>query len=206
MEFFVPTITYVTNALLVDQRLSSDPEWLRQTSEFAVNRYKAADDVREWPPYLAGLIAPFIPSVKNLRNQRKYVMQKMKPLYDDLKAQNLLGADDKKKHQRGTFGYQWLWGGAPENVTLEDFSDTMMRTLIASIHTTAKTISVAFIDLLTQPEFVAELKAEARGAVNEDGCSINLDRLVKLDCFLKESQRLSPVFLCTYCLVSDEQG
>jgi hypothetical protein len=206
MEFFVPTITCVTNALLVDQRLSSDPEWLRQTSEFAVNRYKAADDVREWPPYLAGLIAPFIPSVKNLRNQRKYVMQKMKPLYDDLKAQNLLGADDKKKHQRGTFGYQWLWGGAPDNVTLEDFSDTMMRTLIASIHTTAKTISVAFIDLLTQPEFVAELKAEARGAVNEDGCSINLDRLVKLDCFLKESQRLSPVFLCRYCLVSDEQG
>jgi cytochrome P450 len=197
MQLFIPTITYVTNALLVDQRLSSDPEWLKQTSEFAVNRYGAADDVREWPPLLAGFIAPFIPSVKRLRQQRKYVMQKMKPLYDDLKAQDLLGADEKAKRRKGVYGYEWLWGGAPENVTLEDFSDTMMRTLIASIHTTAKTISVALIDLLTQPRFLKELKQEVEEATaGGDARSINLDMLVKLDCFLKESQRLSPVFLC----------
>ena len=29
MDFFVPTITFVTNALLVDSRLSSDLEWLQ---------------------------------------------------------------------------------------------------------------------------------------------------------------------------------
>ncbi len=67
MEFFVPTITFVTNALLVDPRLSSDPEWLQETADFAVTRYGAADDVRQWSPYLAGLIAPFIPSVRRLR-------------------------------------------------------------------------------------------------------------------------------------------
>ncbi|TKA57275.1 hypothetical protein B0A49_10729 [Cryomyces minteri] len=197
MEFFVPTITSLTNALLVDSRLSSDPEWLQQTADFAVNRYGAADDVRQWPPCLAGLIAPFIPSVKRLREQRTYVMQKMKPIYDELKGQSLLSTDDKKNRRKGTFGYEWLWSGAPDDVTLQDFSDTMMRTLIAAIHTTAKTISVAFIDVLTQPEFLAELTREAREAVEDDGQSINLDKLLKLDCFLKESQRLSPVFLFT---------
>ncbi|KAJ4028882.1 hypothetical protein NW761_014870 [Fusarium oxysporum] len=193
MSFFVPAITYVTNALLVDERLSSDPEWLRQTADFAVNRYGAAEDVRQWPPYLAGLVAPMIPSVKRLRQQRKYVLEKMKPIYDDLKSQGLI---DKKGRKHGAFGYEWLWSGSPDDVTLQDFSDTMMRTLIAAIHTTAKTISVALVDLLTRPEFVEELRAEAREAVGPDN-HVDLERLVKLDCFLKESQRLSPVFLFT---------
>lgn len=194
MEFFVPTIAYVTNALLVDQRLSSDPEWVRETADFAVNRYKAADDVRLWPPVIASIVAPFIPSVKKLRSQKKYVMAKMQPLYQELKAQGML-VNDKKKLSKGSLGYEWLWGGAPDNVTLEDFSDTMMRTLIASIHTTAKTISVALVDLLCQPDLTEELRQEAKEALTEDN-SIDLEKLVRLDCFLKESQRLSPVFLC----------
>lgn len=48
--------------------------------------------------------------------------------------------------------------------------------------------------MLSQPEYFAELREEAMGAVTADG-SINLDDLRKLDCFLKESQRLAPVFL-----------
>lgn len=72
----------------------------------------------------------------------------------------------------------------------------MMRTMIAAIYTTAKTISVALIDLLTQPELLAELKEEAAEAVSADGRSVDIERLTKLDCFLKESQRLSPVFQC----------
>lgn len=196
MEFFVPAITHVTNALLVDERLSSDPDWLRQTSQFAVNRYSAADDVRKWPPLLSKLVAPYIPSVRRLREQRAYVKEKMRPIYDELRQQDLLKTQDRKALRKGHFGYEWLWGGAPQQVTLDDFSDTMMRTLIASIHTTAKTISVALVDLLAQPQFVQELKAEAREAVVEGDEAVDLDKLVRLDCFLKESQRLSPVFLC----------
>ncbi|KEF62711.1 uncharacterized protein A1O9_00684 [Exophiala aquamarina CBS 119918] len=196
MKFFVPTISYAINALLVDQRLSSDPEWLKQTADFAVNRYSAADDVRQWPPYISKLVAPFIPSVKALRQQRKYVMEKLKPLYDELHAQDLLKIGDRKEKRKGNLAYEWLWAGAPEGVTLQDFSDTMMRTLIASIHTTAKTVSVAMVDLLTHPKFLEELKEEARNAVTGSD-TIDLDKLIKLDCFLKESQRLSPVFLIT---------
>ena len=203
MAFFVPVITYVTNALLVPEALSSDPVWVKQTSEFAVNRYGAADDVRKWPPFLSALAAPFIPSVGRLRQQREYVMEKMRPIYEDLKAQGLLA---KKGGRKGSFGYEWLWGGAPDDVSLRDFSDTMMRTLIAAIHTTAKTISVAFVDLLTRPDLVEELKAEAREAIDGDG-GVDLEKLIKLDCFLKESQRLSPVFLCKslfyLCLASN---
>ena len=195
MEFLIPAIANITNALLVDERLSSNPEWIRQTCDFAVNRYKSADDVRAYPPYLATLVAPLIPSVRRLRQSRKYVKEQMAPLYEDLKKRVLLGSNQKEKLRKGIFGYEWLWGGAPDDVTLDDFSDTMMRTLIASIHTTAKTLSVALIDLLSQPQYVDELREEAMQAMLPDG-SIDIDNLFKMDCFLKESQRLTPVFLC----------
>ncbi|KAL3471087.1 cytochrome P450 [Aspergillus californicus] len=197
MEFFIPTVTYVTNTLLVDSRLSSDETWLKETADFAVTRYGAADDVRRWPPYLSAIVAQMIPSVRRLRRQREYVMEKLRPLYNELKAAGHLDPNDKKARQRGALGYEWLWGGAPDTVTLRDFSDTMMRTMIAAIHTTAKTISIALIDMLADPELLEELRDEAIAATSADGSQIDIERLVKLDCFLKESQRLSPVFLFT---------
>lgn len=195
MDFFVPAIANITNSMLVGEELASDPEWMRQTCDFSVNRYKSADDVRAWPPYMATLVAPLIPSVRRLRQSRAYVKQQLTPMYEDLRKRDLLGSSEKAQCRKGIFGYEWLWGGAPDDVTLDDFSDTMMRTLIASIHTTAKTITVALVDLLTQPKYLEELREEATEALQADG-SIDLDRLVKLDCFLKESQRLTPVFLC----------
>lgn len=196
MQFFVPAIANATSALLVGEELASDPEWIRQTCDFAVNRYKSADDVRKWPPYIAAAAAPMIPSVKRMRQSRAYVKEKMAPIYEGLKHRRLLDDNDKPR-RKGRLGYEWLWAGTPNDVTLDDFSDTMMRTIIAAIHTTAKTISIALIDMLSQPKYLAELREEARSAVTSDG-SINLDRLSKLDCFLKESQRLTPVFLCKF--------
>ncbi|GAD96992.1 cytochrome P450 [Paecilomyces variotii No. 5] len=202
MRFFVPAIANVTNSLLVGERLAADPEWIRQTCDFAVNRYKSADDVRAWPPYIASLVAPLIPSVRRLRQSRAYVKKQLTPMYENLRSRGMLSYDgdtntnEKAKYRKGTYGYEWLWSGAPDSVTLEDFSDTMMRTLIASIHTTAKTMSIALVDMLSQPQYLDELREEALQAVQPDG-TINIDSLVKLDCFLKESQRLTPVFLLT---------
>lgn len=195
MSFFIPAISNVINAMLVGNDLASDPEWINRTAEFALDRYIAADDVRKWPPSLASIVAPFIPSVRRLRDSRVYVKQKMKPLYDGLRNQEKLGGLEKPTFRKGSWGFEWLWGGAPEDVTLQDFSDTMMRTIIASIHTSAKTISVAFIDLLTQPDFLDELRKEAEEATDSVSNHVELNKLDKLDCFLKESQRLTPVFL-----------
>ena len=194
MDFFVRIIGTVTNQRLVDPRLAKDPQWVRESCDFAVSRYAAADEVRKWPPLLSKVVAPFLPSVRQLRKSRAYNREMMKPLYNELQSQ--LSADGKPSRNKGALGFEWLWSGSPAGVSLDDFADTMMRTLIASIHTTAKTVTVAFIDLLTQPEYYHELVKEAQAAVDPDGKNVQLDKLFKLDCFLKESQRLTPVFLC----------
>ena len=175
--------------------------WVRESCDFAVSRYVAADELRTWSPWASSLVAPFLPSVKRLLQSRAYNKEMMKTLYEDLRAQSLLADDDKQSRRKGGLGHEWLWSGAPDDVALDDFSDTMMRTLVASIHTTAKTITVAFIDLLTQPEYYHELREEARGATDSDGRNVNLHKLFKLDCFLKESQRPTPVFLRKYIVM-----
>lgn len=196
MDFFVRVIGTVTNAKLVDSRLANNPEWIRESCDFAVSRYAAADEVRRWPPLVSKLVSPCLSSVKQLGKSKAYNRDMMKPLYEDLRAQSQSGEGAKDSRRKGTLGYEWLWSGAPDDVTLDDFAETMMRTLIASIHTTAKTVTVAFIDLLTQPAYYQELREEAREATDPDGRNVNLEKLFKLDCFLKESQRLTPVFLC----------
>lgn len=196
MQFFVHAIANVTNSLMVGDELASDPEWMNQTIDFAVNRYKSADDVRAWPPALASVVSPLIPSVRRLRQSKRYVKQQLTPMYEELKRQDALSSCGKAKYRKGLFGFEWLWGGAPDDVTLDDFSETMMRTLIASIHTSAKTISIALIDMFSQPQYPRELREEALRATRPDG-SVDIDTMVIMDCFLKESQRLTPVFLCT---------
>ena len=195
VDFFVPAIATVNNTMLVDDRLSSDPEWVKATAAFAKNRYDAADDVRAWPPALAPIAAPFLSSVRQMKASKEMVRRRLKPLYEDLKARDTLGNKERDERRKGSFGYEWLWSGSPPGVTLNDFADTMMRTLIASIHTTAKTVSIALVDLLTQPEYIDELRDEAIAATGPDG-QLDIAKLVRLDCFLKESQRLQPVFLC----------
>ena len=180
--------------MLVDERLSSDPEWVKATAAFAKNRYDAADDVRSWPPLLAPMVAPFLSSVRQMKASKDMVRTRLKPLYDELNARDTPNNDERDKKRKGALGYEWLWAGSPPGVTLNDFADTMMRTLIASIHTTAKTVSIALVDLLTQPEYIDELREEAIAAIDSDG-QLDINKLVRLDCFLKESQRLQPVFL-----------
>jgi hypothetical protein len=114
MDFFVPQITKVTNALLCGEELAADPEWIRQTADFATNRYKSADDVRAYPPVIATIVAPYLGSVRRLRNSRAYVKRMLKPMYEDLKRNDMLGIDEKSEFRKSSYGFEWLWGGAPK--------------------------------------------------------------------------------------------
>ena len=124
VEFFVPAIGTVNNTMLVDEGLSSDSVWVQETCNFASNRYKAADDVRAYPPYLASMIAPFLHSVREMKASKAMVRERLTPLYNELKSRDQLDSSERGKRQKGSFGYEWLWGGAPKDVTLNDFADT----------------------------------------------------------------------------------
>ncbi|XMA20151.1 hypothetical protein WAI453_012942 [Rhynchosporium graminicola] len=83
-----------------------------------------------------------------------------------------------------------------------------MSLSFASIDTTASAIVAAIYDLATYPEYIQPLKDEIQQVMDEDGCDIDADgimrfkkaiipKLWKLDSFMKECQRHTPSLIST---------
>ncbi|CZS93324.1 related to cytochrome P450 monooxygenase (lovA) [Rhynchosporium agropyri] len=83
-----------------------------------------------------------------------------------------------------------------------------MSLSFASIDTTASAIVAAIYDLATYPEYIQPLRDEIQQVMDEDGCDIDADgimrfkkasipKLWKLDSFMKESQRHTPSMIST---------
>jgi len=77
---------------------------------------------------------------------------------------------------------------------------------LAAIHTTTMATTAAIYDLAAHPEYIPLLRDEIEQVLNEDGNDVDgagfkklkkssMPKLWKLDSFLKESQRFTPVQL-----------
>jgi cytochrome P450 len=75
----------------------------------------------------------------------------------------------------------------PENLVMR-----ILFLNFAAIHTTSITLTNALFDLATYPQYVQELREEAKAAIGQDGWSKTaIQKLHKLDSFLRESMRFS---------------
>ncbi|KAF7367741.1 hypothetical protein MSAN_00838000 [Mycena sanguinolenta] len=84
------------------------------------------------------------------------------------------------------------------NVADEDQKAVLPLTLrimsinMAAIHTSSATFTQALFDLTTHPEYLLPMREEAECVVAEEGWSkAALNRMVKIDSFLRESQRVN---------------
>ena len=70
---------------------------------------------------------------------------------------------------------------------------------VAGIHTSSMAITNAILDLCEHPEYITILREEIKHVLQDDGWQRNTEsKLHKMDSFLKESQRFSPLALCEF--------
>ncbi|KAG6833858.1 hypothetical protein H0H87_011792 [Tephrocybe sp. NHM501043] len=75
--------------------------------------------------------------------------------------------------------------------TVRDITLRILSLNFAAIHTTSMAFTQILFDLAAHPSFVPDLREEVERVINEDGYSkVSLHKMVKLDSFIKESQRL----------------
>lgn len=91
-------------------------------------------------------------------------------------------------------GVQWLidtW--KKKQRTIEQFADEQMFLSAAPTHIAATTTLHLLFDILAHRECADDLKNQIKEVKAEDGKLMNqtLAKLKKLDCFMKESQRLN---------------
>ena len=85
-----------------------------------------------------------------------------------------------------------------EDLHPEQLAHLVLMSNVAGIHTTSMAITHAIYDLCEHPKYVSVLREEIEQVLlNDGGWQRNThNKLHKIDSFLKESQRFSPITLC----------
>ena len=182
-------IARLTTQNFLGPELTNDPEWLGVVMRLNSNALAAASDISAYPTYTRPWASYFIGSIKRIKRDRALATRKLGPLFHQRMAirndSSLKKSDDP---------LQWMLDNAGPTLSLAEFVETMMRLMFASIGTMTITSTVALIDLISQPQYTAELTQEIHEVLNGSEIHIeDLEKLCKLDSFLSESQRLTPV-------------
>ncbi|KXN87021.1 Ent-kaurene oxidase [Leucoagaricus sp. SymC.cos] len=78
--------------------------------------------------------------------------------------------------------------------TTEDITRRVMMVNVSSLHTTTMVLTQALYDLAVRQEYVTEMRKEVESIISEHGWTKGaLQKLSKVDSFLKESTRMNPI-------------
>ncbi|KAG6863046.1 hypothetical protein C0993_000423 [Termitomyces sp. T159_Od127] len=97
----------------------------------------------------------------------------------------------KKWSGRPNDALSWLLNLAEgKQRAVRDLTLRILSLNFAAIHTTSMAFTQILFDLAANPSFVPDLRREVEAVILEEGFSkISLHKMVKLDSFIKESQR-----------------
>lgn len=160
--------------------------------KYTVDVFGGADKLRAWPKFLRSTVTQFVTNVK----ERQMVARRHLIPYIEARLQQEKERLDEKPP---VDSLQWVMDAAPDP-SERDPERLMFRLLhlnVAAVHTTSSTFLNAMLDLAFYTDVHAELRIEIESAVKEHGWSGRaLSQMRKLDSFLTESQRLSPIASC----------
>lgn len=180
----------VSNRIFVGLPLCRSPEFEALQQQFALQVVLRATIVNCFPKFAHPIIGRLL---TNTPSSIRKCMTLLEPIVQE-RLQALDESTDK-------------WNAQPNDVIswLIDVSDNEHRNLqsiclrilvlnFASLHTSAQSFTHALLDLATNPQYCTPLREEASAVISQDGWSKTaMTKLVKMDSFLKESQR----FNCT---------
>ncbi|KAF4341565.1 ent-kaurene oxidase [Fusarium beomiforme] len=169
-------------------------EWLTTTAEYSESLFITGFILRVVPNFLRPFVAPLLPSYRTLLRNVASGRHVIGDIMQSQEAQHDSSVDD------GQDILSWVIEAARgEEKEVDNIAQRMLILSLASIHTTAMTMTHAMYDLCARPEYFAPLREEVKGVVGSgEWDKTSLNRLHRLDSFLKESQRFNPIFLLTF--------
>lgn len=134
----------------------------------------------------------FIPEMANVRRHIKVAQKFIKPL---LREREVLVLEQGEKAKPVDL-LQMLHDGARGRDADHNFlAYTALAVSFAAIHTSASVPAHLVYDLCSRREYIAPLREEVENMLKEEGgfTMPGLAKLAKMDSFMKESQRFSPL-------------
>ncbi|TFK19403.1 cytochrome P450 [Coprinopsis marcescibilis] len=176
-------ICRASNRVFVGLALCRDPDFIELNINYTIDVMKMSIFLQLFPRLMRPLVAWMVPM---LRRRTDQALRHLVPVIRQRK--------ETPQNDRPTDFLDWLIQAAEgEEATEEALSARVLFLNFAAIHTSSMTFIRALNYLAAYPEFHEPLRQEARAAVGEHGWSKEaVDKMPKIDSFIKESQRLWP--------------
>lgn len=174
-------------------------EWLSTALKYTENAFRTIIFLRIFPDWIKPAVAfvnPFAYRVSSaLRNAKRLVI----PVIERRLKEQSLDAEQERPDDL----LQWMMDRAEgSDARPEKLAHRLLILTLASVHTTSMAATQALYDLCVHPEYVEPLRQELLDAMEKTDGKITkqtLNKLRKLDSFMRESQRLNPPSLRTSC-------
>jgi hypothetical protein len=189
----------------VGPTLSRDEDWIKISVNYTRDAFQGGANLRTWKPILRPIVKYFIPEIQRIWGHNAKAMKLIGPI---IKQRAI--AERQEGYQKPVDALQWIRDSLPEGGK-DDVYFAVLSSLAlgaASIHTTSQLITNVLFDLAARPEYIELLREEISTALNTSNGKWNqdlLNRLKKMDSFMKESQRVNAVVskYSLFCCYSD---
>lgn len=185
-DVFSGIIARASSRMMGGTQLSRNQEWISTSINFTTDTWLAAQRLKQFHPIVRPLVSGWIPEMANVREHQAIARRVIVPIMES-RLQSRSAPVDL---------LQMLWDDAQgEDKTPEFLAYTALAVSFAAIRTSSSVPTHLLYDLCARPEYVNPLREEIEAMLAEEGSftKAGINKLEKLDSFMKESNRFSPL-------------
>lgn len=184
-----------TSRIIAGEEISRNKNWIEIVTNYTVNVGITIVLLRPFPDFIRPLVARFLPSVRKLNKQMKYVKEEF--FIPMIRRRQTVELMDPSYTKPDDF-LQWMLDLADNDRDIEpDFlaQNIFIIMSLAVVHTSTMALTQTLYDLILHPEYIGPLREEISQTLKngwENGTFQEFLSLCRLDSFLRESQRFNP--------------
>lgn len=188
-------LTRSTSRIICGDSICRNEQWLETVTDYTINVGTTVILLRPFPKFLRPLVAKFLPSVRKLNKQIRFVKYEL--FIPMINARRHAERHDPNYQKPDDF-LQWMMDGAD---SLRDADpDFMAHNLfiimsLAVVHTSSMLMTHMLYDLIEMPEYLEPLREEIKNTLTDGWANATQASFIsqhRMDSFMKEVQRFNP--------------
>ncbi|TQN64190.1 Cytochrome P450 monooxygenase ATR2, partial [Colletotrichum shisoi] len=188
-------VAMVSGRVFIGSELCRDERYLDASINYTVDVMTAVFVIELVPSFLRPIVAPWLPTTKKLYRRIAEAESVFRPI---VAARREAAAAKRDDYREPDDMLQWILNAQTKfgQLSNHDLASAQMGISFAAIHTTTMTATNALYWLAAKPELIPMLRDDVQQALLESGGEFTsgaLQNMKKLDSFLKEVMRLSPL-------------
>ncbi|KAH6674963.1 cytochrome P450 monooxygenase [Halenospora varia] len=194
-------VALVTGRAFVGPEMNRNEEWLHASTSFMMDVYMGGVKLRSYSHFMRPFAARFlVTEIRRVWKHQATARRLLVPIMMSRSRAQMLEEDYEKPNDM----IQWLMDNNAKQENPRPFArlaELHLLVCFAALHTSTLGLTHMIFDIAARPEYMTPLRTEISEAINAYGSlhtKPTFNSMIKMDSFMKESQRLNPPSLLTY--------